>query len=521
MLYTTIKPQPASEIAAIGEFGISDSTERAVEKAQEQVAAVAKATSSPEFGLSKIIDNAEFYSPADLGNAERFHDAFGDTYKYVADVQQWYKFDGSRWKACVCGEEQSDFIRVVREMKTVAQMYADAAAGKEDTSREKIAAKAMAAQYSNSCKAVATSNALTQATRDKRLKVATEALDADPYLLNTPSGTIDLRTGELREIRREDLITQVTSVAPEKGDAPVWNKFLNDVFLGDAELIKYMQKVFGSALLGMIPQEQNFYMPNGEGGGGKSTLLNTVVDALGEYAAVTMPEMWQDSSVERGADSATPGALMLRGKRMILSPELKKGKKFNETFIKQITGGDTITGRNLYKGMVSFKPTCTLFFTSNYKPTIESSNYALWRRMRAIPFKARFSEENKDVALPEKLKAELPQILNWLIEGCMMYQAEGLKDLPAAISGAMDDYKNEMDKVKEFLENEDLSVDAKSNEYQSLSELYAMYVNYCKMSNYAAMNLQNFKNDLISKGCTEVRRASGKVIKGICKADIL
>lgn len=521
MLYTEIKPQPASEIAAIGEFDISNSTERAVEQAHSVVAANIAKASAPEFGLFKVMENADLYSPGDLGNAERFYDAFGDTYKYVSDEMQWYKFDGARWKLCTCGDEQADFIRVVRTMKDVAVQMQEAAKNSEQDSFERTAAKAVVAHYTKSCSAVATTNAITQATRDKRFKVATDKLDADPYLLNTPAGTIDLRTGELREVCREDLITQVTSVAPVAGEAPVWKKFLDDVFLGDADLIKYVQKVFGSAMLGMIPTEQQFFMASGGGGGGKSTLFNTVVSALGDYAVVTMPEMWQDTGIERSADSATPGALMLRGKRLVLSPELKKGKKFNESFIKQVTGGDVISGRNLYKGMVSFNPVCTLLSTANHRPNIASADYALWRRAVAIPFKAKFTEETKDVTLPEKLKAEMPQIMNWLIEGCLAYQAEGLKDVPDAIREAMADYKKEMDKVNEFLDNEDLSVDVKSNEYQSLSELYSLYVTFCKMSNYTPMNLQNFKNDLLSKGCTEVRRASGKVIKGIRKADIV
>jgi len=279
------------------------------------------------------------------------------------------------------------------------------------------------------------------AASETAVGVRVEDLDADPYLLNVENGTLNLRTGELRPHRREDLLTKVAAVAYDR-DAPCprWLAFLDETFGGDAALIGSA----GYALTGDT-SEQCLLVLEGSGANGKTTAVEALAHVLGDYAAHV------DSStfmVGAGGGGPRPDVARLHGARLVVSSEVEQGVRFAEVFVKQATGGDALVVRQLYREPFEFRPEFKVFITANSLPTIRGTDHAIWRRMRRVPFHHKV--ERPDKQLPAKLRAEAPGIQAWMVEGCLAWQREGLEP-PAAVRVATEEYRTGQDTVGAFL----------------------------------------------------------------------
>jgi putative DNA primase/helicase len=276
--------------------------------------------------------------------------------------------------------------------------------------------------------------------------VTHEVWDGDAWLLGTPDGVIDLRTGKTREARPEDYITRLTAVAPASGeDCPLWLKFLEEATGNDQGMIGFLQRWFGYCLTG-ITREHALVFIHGDGGNGKGVVMNTIFGILGDHAVNAAMETF---TVTRGDKHSTDLA-MLDGARMVMASEVEEGQTWAEARIKAVTGGDPITARFMRQDNFTFVPRFKLTISGNHKPALRGVDNSTRRRFNIVPFTRRPAVP--DPELPEKLKAEWAGILRWMVNGCLEWQRSGL-GAPASVAAATDDYFESQDFFGRWIED--------------------------------------------------------------------
>jgi putative DNA primase/helicase len=333
---------------------------------------------------------------------------------------------------------RDDLLRAEYKAGKLCGRYAAKAYG--DDRLEKNARLTALKMASNAAK----NNILSIAKSNPYIAVAQQAFDANPWLLNTPEGTVDLKTGEIRTHDSSDLLTKMTQVAPKPGEPTRFLSFLEEALQGDREYIRHVQKWLGYCLTGStLEQKLAFFW--GPGGNGKSVLLNTVQHIMGDYSRVT-----DTSTFAAQKNDQHPEALAdLRGARLVAANETQEGRAWDEAKIKQATGGDKISARFLNRDRFEFTPTFKLLFVGNHKPKIANIDRAMRRRIHLMPFTVTPTVVDRN--LEDKLKEEAGQILSWLIEGCLLWQKEGLEP-PKIVQDATDDYFEDEDPIGRFLE---------------------------------------------------------------------
>lgn len=277
--------------------------------------------------------------------------------------------------------------------------------------------------------------------------------DADPTLLGTPAGVIDLTSGEIRPATVGDKVTQRTAVspAPQGTQAPIWEEFLSSVFDGNFETIEFVQRMVGSALVGDV-SPQKFVILYGSGANGKSVLRDVCGRLAGSYATTASSKVFMQSYGDRHPTEIAS----LAGKRFVLASEVPTGRLWNDTLLKDLTGGERITARKMHKDEFSFTPRGTLIFTANTLPSFPGAQEAMLRRILLVPLLRKFSEDEQDPNLAAKLiNEEGPAILGWMIEGARKFLADegGVKGLriPQSIIVVTRAYFEEEDIVQQFL----------------------------------------------------------------------
>ena len=261
----------------------------------------------------------------------------------------------------------------------------------------------------------------TFAKADENFAMTSKRWDADPWLLCTPGGVVDLRTGALRAPAREDHMTRNTAVAPaEATECPRWHQFLDEVTGGDKGLIRFLQQWFGYTLTGDTREEALLFV-HGPGGNGKGKLLSSVQGILGTYCRTAAMETFTAS---QGGDRHPTDLAMLAGARMVCASETEEGRAWAEVRIKQLTGNDVIAARFMRRDFFEYRPQFKLTIIGNHKPSLKNVDDALRRRLNIVPFN--FKPDPIDLHLEAKLRAEWPGILRWMIEGCLDWQQHGL-----------------------------------------------------------------------------------------------
>ncbi len=388
-------------------------------------------------------EKRKIYSFDDTGNAERFCDQYGDMVQYSYIDKGWIWFDGRKWLVDDIGMVHRLADKTVEDMSEDFNYYMEHAPANVNLNDwEKSLNKHIKVSRSSKAK-----NAMLKES-EHRQSILPEQLDQYPMLLNTPSGTLDLGSGELLSHSAKQYLTRITaSEYTDKMECPLWLDFLKTVFVGDMALIRYLQKAVGYTLTGSTA-EQCMFVCYGEGRNGKSTLLDVLYELLGGYAANVQPEVLMANRKNSGGPLSE--IARLRGARLVVSAEPEEGMRLNEGLIKQLTGGDRVTARFLYGKDFEFKPEFKLWIAANHKPVIRGTDTGIWRRVHLIPFTVQIPEKQVDRTLPYKLRRELPGILRWAAEGCLMWQKEGL-EMPPAVVEATAEYRSEMDILGQFL----------------------------------------------------------------------
>ncbi len=411
-------------------------------------------------------------SPAkrtDLGNAQRLVARYLEVVRYVQATDRWHVWDGTRWAP----DETGAIDRLARD--TVRAMQREAAAMPSDT-EEQSEAKIEAAKWAVACEGAARLASMIQLARyEEGVPVTATAFDGRPWELNCPNGVVDLKTGKLLNHDPAHMHSQRAAVRFIEGaKAPAWRRFLR-VVLPDAEVRRYIQRLLGASLVGQPLPAATFPFIFGEGGTGKSTLLEPVLHALGDYGRLAPANLL--TAKRGGGGDQTYDIAALRGARFVLASEGHSRQQLAEDVVKRITGDTTLAGRQIREAELTFPNVTALWFMSNHEPRVSSTDTGLWRRIREIPMDVVLSP--RYAGLKERLiEEELEGILAWCVSGCVDYQRNGLKT-PAAVTAATDSYRDDSNPLLEWAEQA-LVRDPDARE--TGPDLHASYVDWCATS---------------------------------------
>lgn len=435
---------------------------------------------------------------SDVGNAERLISIYGKDIKFNVNSGKWYVWNGVNWELDKTFKIENLYRRVLRKFqKEISNINIQN--DEQATNKQKEKAKAFILRNEADGKI---KSALNQVKTFQGVNFTDS--DKDDYLLNTPKSTINLRDLSQKKHDRKDVITQCTNYSfnIENTNCPNWIDFLNTIFLGDEEIIRYVQKAVGYSLTGDTT-EQCLFMLWGGGSNGKSTFVRVLEDIMGSYVVNINGESLMEG---RGGNPDTPrGDLAaLKNKRIAIASELQEGQVFNEPLLKNLTVGDTIKVRFMFQEQFDLINKAKLWIMTNKKPTVKGNDYGIWRRWRLIPFKHRFDDKEKNPNFyEEKLKPELEAILLWAITGYKMWKEEGLST-PLEISEAVEDYKMDMDQIARFIEDK---CEVGEGLECRAGDLYKEYKDWCvdEGENYVMSNCK-FARDLKEKGFEKGKR---------------
>lgn len=388
----------------------------------------------------------------DASNSFRLNYWMQGEYRHVTDVG-WHRWDGSRYVA----DKDKSIVQTAIDALQPAKVYELGPAGKKwieaSQNRDRL------------------NNAIAISATDQEILISAIELDAEANNLCTPDGIVNLLTGEVRPaVKGVDLNTRQTSVTPRTMATPLWDTFLKET-IEDPDRIMYVQELFGAALFG----DSRFHVLPvfvGTGANGKSTIIDVISGILNDYAA-TMPENFLLDTT----GSAHPADIArLRGVRLAVASETRPDGKFNESRVKMLTGGDTLSARFMGQNFFDFKPTHTLFMAVNHLPEVKSGGDGFWRRLRKIDFRKTIAVEKRKEGLAGKLVTEEGSgILQWMIDGAVRVSTQGFNE-PESVKMATQSYRHEEDHIAKFLDEKTLLADAA---VVTKVSLYNAYRDWC------------------------------------------
>lgn len=480
VLDVVLPPGPNGQKQGVDDFLVEQG-----EDAFKQLVSAAKPV--PSLAVPRLMVNE---GRTDAANAARLIDKFGRQVQWIGPWDKWVIWTGRHWKT-------DSELRIQALAKEVAADLWDQV--KEDCKKVKpdIAGQMINfARYSNNAAGV---KAMVDLARSEPgVAVPVEELDSDPWLLNVENGTIDLRSGQLREHNRLDFITKLAPVTfnPE-AKCPEWEQFLAVIFAQNGELIEYLRRLVGYSATG-VTEEHILPFLYGTGANGKSTFCELLFSQLGpDYSMKAPPDLLM---AKRGESHPTERA-DLHGKRLVGCIETEAGRRMAESLVKELTGGDRIRARRMREDFWEFIPTHHVWLVSNHKPVVTGTDHGIWRRIKLIPFDVVIPADKQDKKLGAKLQAELSGILNWVIAGCLDWQSGGMRE-PAIVQAATTEYSDEMDDVGQFLSvscelREDLSTPA--------TKLFQAFVE----ETGSRMSQKAFGSELRRRGFVSARITSG------------
>ncbi len=417
-----------------------------------------------------------------------FADRFEDALRYVYLWGKWMIWAGGRW---IEDDTLDGLDRIRLICRQMAQAYAL-------TAKSPSGPKAIASAK--------TANAVMSLARaDRRLAATVDQWDANNWLLNTPSVTIDLRTTEARPHRPGDYMTHIATVDPA-GDCPIWLGFLDRVCGSDRSLVDYLQRVYGYCLTGDTSEHAMFFM-YGTGANGKSVFINTVSGILGDHHKTAPIETFTLASGDRHPTELA----RLRGARMVTSVETEDGRRWAESRIKSLTGGDTVTARFMRQDFFEYQPRFKLIVAGNHKPGLRSVDEAIRRRLKLIPFAVTIPPDERDPELGEKLKAEWPGILQWMIDGCVEWQSRGLA-APEIVTSATDAYLAAEDAIGAWIEER---CETGPNLWGGSSDLFASWDGWAEKNGEHRGSKKRFVGALETRGFQHAHTRTGNGFYGI------
>ena len=456
----------------------------------------------PIFRLAPGAGMGKEYALTDTGNAERFYDCFGDLFHYNATDKCYMFWTGKTWIydiKNIIRKYANEFLRIIAEERD------SLSAQKRDTGDEYERKKAASRLDECNKNLVRLSNKagkdamLNELQSLGRMPVESGEFNRDPYLLNTDSGIVDLRTGQILPFDREKMMSSNTHTKVSYEEPKTWLAFLHSIFeRGNEEetneIVECLRRVLGYTLTGLVT-EQVMFLLHGSGSNGKSTLAFVLQNIMGDYyksidSSQLMVQKNQNVSLQYSLAE-------LQSCRYLVTQETDVGAKLSESVIKQITGGDPINAQKKYGRPFQFNPTFKVFMMTNNLPIIRGTDYGIWRRIFLFPFKKKFKDGEKDKSMPEKLAAEYPQILGWCIKGAVDYLKDRDLKQPKCLLEELSVYQKDMDVISKFLSSE---CKAEEGEKISKNELYQAFKSWSLNNNEYALPESRFRDEIIKKG---------------------
>jgi putative DNA primase/helicase len=456
----------------------------------------------------------------DAGNARAVYASCGSRYRYVVEWESWLVWLGTHWARE--GADSSLFADVVlvaqreyyqskasvvaleEELRAARKQYGMGSVEAEDAENRLKAELSLLAWHKGSQNTGKVRACIDQLHHPCGARLAD--LDRDPWLLNCSNGTVDLRTGELRDHARDDLITRCLPTPFDlRHKAPAWEQFLEQCMGGQRLVALYLQRLVGYSLTA-LSSEHMLVFCYGSGSNGKTTFLRTIQSMLGAYA-VNAP---RTLLFERAVGDTHPTELAtLYGRRLAICAEVGEESFLDEGKVKDLTGGDKISCRRMHEDFWDFEPTHTLWLAGNHKPNIKGTDDGIWRRVRVIPWTVQFKADEQDKSLLARLATELPGILAWAVHGCLEWQRLGVLD-PPEVSEATREYRQDSDVLGEFFR---LHVSFEPDGRTPCKSLRTVYVKWCEEMGHMPLGARRIGQRLRSNGVKPTTlRTDGKVV---------
>lgn len=387
--------------------------------------------------LDKNVDEDGAFELNDLGNAKRFATQYVEKALYNEDTGKWMLWTGKLWREDKEAREARLLGEGVRESikEEMLQCFNVKRRKQLGDHRDRLASKGQL-------------DSMLELAKDKMF-TSVNQLDTHKWKFNCNNGTIDLKTGKLCEFSGLDKITRMSPVDfKPKAKAPRWELFLQEIFLGNQNIIDFVQKVAGYSLVGEV-NEQAMLILYGSGRNGKSKFLGALRNVFSDSYSAAVDS---SSLMERKNAESTNDLARLKGIRLVTTTETSNSR-FDEERIKKLTSDEPMVVRFLYREFFEFTPEFTIWLACNHKPNIYGTDDGIWRRLHLVPFSAKFEGASDDKNLPAKLAAEAEGILQWLVRGCLLWQKEGLTP-PDDVKAATKDYREGQDTLTDFIQNQ-------------------------------------------------------------------
>ena len=430
-------------------------------------------------------------------NAQRFLLEHGGCVRRAPELGRWYIWNGACWE-----EDRLDrVLDMAADTIDSLRLWVNEASGIDEYKRR-------CRHYEASAKAGRRDALLAIVGTDPDVVVAVDHLDAHPHLLACLNGTVDLFTGALRDPDPADLLTRGVNIDYDpQATSDLLEQFIDVTFGGDTDLISFVQRLLGYCCTGVV-HEHVLPVMHGAGANGKSTLVGVVQDVLGEHA-MTAP----DGLVIRHDHEPHPERIAaLRGRRMIVSNELEQKAVLAEQTVKMLTGGDTLSARELYGRRFNFSPTHKFLLVTNHKPKVRGTDHAIWRRIRLVPFGVAIAPDRQDPDLRRRLVQDHGSaVLAWLVKGAMSWHKDGL-GTAAAVESATEAYRSVQDVLGAFLDECTIPMPQKSCK---VGDLFNVWRGWCERNGERPGRTQDFRAALEEHGFFVETRQNAKSVVGL------
>ena len=424
------------------------------------------------------------YSWDEAGIADLFSECYRNDTRFCPEAKSWYTYDSGRWQkdvgALLVSAKIKEFVRLMA-------LYC----GEIEDEEKRKAYMSFVSKMGD------------RRFRDRMMKDAADCMrieatefDRYPYLINCKNGTYDLKEMEFREHRYEDFLTMQTSFeyGLQEDTCERWVQFIDEVTEGDKEKADYLQRALGYSILGTSKEECMFILHGKTTRNGKSTMLDAIQHLLGDYSTVAPVELICRAERQKNAEAPTSVLAKLKGKRFVTMAESDTAGKLDEATIKQYTGGEDITARELYQAAITFKPQFTMWLSCNDLPSVKDKSLFVSDRVRVIEFNRHFTDAEQDKGLkdyfesPEAMKG----IFTWLVAGCMKYKRFGLR-MCDHMKAVIRQYEKDNDLVLQFLEEK---AERQVEGHTKAKALYDTYKIWCKSNGYYVCSMKKFNAEL-------------------------
>lgn len=460
----------------------------------------------PIFRIKKIFKK---YSFDDTGNALRFYDYFGDLFKYNKTDKVFMFWTGKTWIKDLKHIHRKYATKMIDILKDeISQLREEFKIASHEGDPKAVDLEEIIKVAEKNAKRVANKAGkdamLDEFESIKDVAAVTEEFDKEPYLLNTNSGIVDLRTGKISPFDPKLMLSKNTNVDVNFEEPTVWINFLHSIFKRDDkkeenEIIDCIQKCVGYSLSDYIT-EQCMFILYGGGSNGKSTFSEQISRIMGDYGSSTPSSTLIQQKNGMNA-SSTYSLAKLKGMRYVEMGETDDGEKLAEAQIKRMTGGDTISAAFKYGNEFDFKFYGKIWMATNNKPVIRGTDLGIWRRIFPFPFLRTFTDKEKDRTLPSRLAEESDKILGWAIKGFQKYWEAGMIEMPECLREEVKNYKNQMDIISQFIRKQCVIIEGYKT---SCRALYQNYKVWSKDSTEWTMRESKFEEEMKEKGINQI-----------------